>query len=68
MRSYQYGIDVKTYVNGREGMFSVRRSGKSIFERFWRQGKIWLRVEVDDIEWRRSYKRSQFMGGTDLVP
>ena len=68
MRSDQEGIDAKRDVNGREGMFLIRRSGKAIYGIFRSQRNIWLRVEVDDIEGRGAYCRSQFKGGTGLIP
>ena len=49
-------------------MFSIMRLCKAISGIFWRQGKIWLRVEVDDIEGKGAYRRSRFDGGTDLIP
>ena len=58
MMSDQDRIDVKSDVNRREGMLSIRRSGKAISGIFWRQEKIWLRVEMDDIEGRGDYRRS----------
>ena len=67
MKTEQYGVDVKSDVNGREGIVSVRRLGKAIIGRFWRQGNIRLRFEVDDIEGRGDYWRSRFEDGTDLV-
>ena len=33
-------------------MFLIERLGKEIFSKFWRQQKIWFRVQVDDIEGR----------------
>ena len=60
MRSDQEGIDAKSNVNGREGMFLIRRSGKEIYGRFLRQGNIWLGDEVADIEGRGAYWRIQF--------
>ena len=48
-------------------MFSIMRLCKAISGIFWRQGKIWLRVEVDDIEGRVAYWRSRFEGGNDLI-
>ena len=49
-------------------MVLIRLSGKAIFGRFWRQGEIWLRFEVSDIEGSGAYRRSQFKGGTYLIP
>ena len=60
MRSDQERIDVKSDANGMEGMVFIRRSGKAISGRLRRQGKIFLRVEVADIEGRGVYWRSQF--------
>ena len=68
MRLDQDGIDVKSDVNGREGMASIRCSRKAISGRFWRQGKIGLRVEVADIEGKGDYQRSRFKGGTEIIP
>ena len=43
MRSDQDRIDVKSDVNGREVMVSIRRLGKKISDIFRRQGKIqWM--------------------------
>ena len=66
--SDQGGIDVKNDVNGREEMVSIRCLGKAIHGRFWRQGDIRWRVQVDEIEGRIIYQRSRFEGGTDLSP
>ena len=49
-------------------MVFIRRLGKEISGNIWLQDKIWLRVEVDDIEGGGAYCRSQFKGGTDLIP
>ena len=50
MRSDEDGIDLKSDVNGREGIVLITRSGKAVSVRFLRQGKVRLRVEVADIE------------------
>ena len=68
VRLDQDRIDVKSYVNRREVMVLIRRSGKAISGRFWSQDKIWLGVEVADIEGRGAYWRIQFKGDTDLIP
>ena len=68
MRSDEDEIDVNSDVNGKEGTVLIRCSGKEISGRFLRQGKIWLRVEVDEIEGRGAYWRSRFKGGTYLIP
>ena len=47
VRLDQDKIDAKIDVNGK---VSIRCSGKEIYGRFWRQGEIRWRVEVDDIE------------------
>ena len=39
VRSDQDGIDVKSDVNGREGMVSIGFSGKATYGRFWHQGR-----------------------------
>ena len=46
----------------------IRRLGKKITRRFWRQGKIGLRVEMDSIEGRGAYERSQLKCATELIP
>ena len=68
MRSDEDEIDVNSDVNRRRGMVFIRRSGKEISGRFLRQGKIWLRVELAEIEGSGAYQRSRFKGGTDLIP
>ena len=54
--------------NGREGMVSIRLLVTTITVRFWRHGKIKLRVKVDSVEGRVAYRRSLFEGGTELIP
>ena len=49
-------------------MVLISSFGKAINLIFWRQGNIRFRVEVDVIEGRGAYWRSQFEGGTDLIP
>ena len=68
MRSDEDGIDLKSDVNGREGIVLITRSGKAVSVRFLRQGKVRLRVEVAGIKWRGAYCRSQFKGGTNFIP
>ena len=46
----------------------IDQLGKEIFNRFWLQGKILLRVEVADNKGRGSYQWSQFKSGTYLIP
>ena len=41
-------------------MISIRRLEKAISGRFLRQGKIWFRVVVADIEGRGAYGRIRF--------
>ena len=64
MRSNQYGIDVKSDVNGK---VSIKCSGKRIYGRFRHQGEIRWRVEVYDIEGRGTYNMIRVEGGTDLT-
>ena len=49
-------------------MVFIWRSEKEMFGKFWRQGNIWLRAEVTDIEGRGAYRRNRFEGGNDLIP
>ena len=68
VRLDQGGIDVKSDVNGREGIVLIMCSRREIYGRAKHQGKIWLRSEVADIECRGAYCRSLFEGATDLIP
>ena len=46
VRLDQDRTDVKSDLNGRGRVVSVRRLGEAISGRFWQQVEIWLRVEV----------------------
>ena len=65
MKSGQDRIEVKIYFNER---FLIRRLGKAICGRFLNQWVDQVEVEGADIKVRGTYYRSQFKGGTDLVP
>ena len=60
MRLDQDGIDIKSYVNGREGIVSIRRSRKEIY------GKIGVKgISGQGLRWM-ILKGGEPMGGSDL--
>ena len=46
---------------------SIRYLGKLIYGIFWRQGYIWWKIEVSDIEGRGTYQKIRVKGGTDFT-